>query len=90
MKTQRNDWYDDECKQVIEERNRDRAKMLNRTRRANVSDYKEKRRLANSECRRKKRAREKAKMKEIEVLSEEKEIRKMYQKTGRIKKGVST
>jgi hypothetical protein len=89
MKTQRNDWYDDECKQVIEERNTARLEMLNRTR-ANVSDYEEKRRLANRECRRKKRAREKEKVKEIEALSEEKEIRKMYQETGQKKKGVST
>jgi hypothetical protein len=80
MKTQTNDWYDDECKQVIEERNRAWVNMLNRRTRANVSDYKEKRLFANRECRRKKRAREEEKMKEIEALSEEKEIRKMYQK----------
>jgi hypothetical protein len=80
MKIQRNDWYDDEFRQVIEERNRAQVKMLNRTTRANVSDYKEKRWLANRECRKKNRAWEKEKMKEIEALLEEKEIRKMYQK----------
>jgi hypothetical protein len=90
MKTQRNDWYGDECKQVIEERNRARVKMLNRTIRVNVSDYKEKRRLANRKCRRKKRARDKEKMKEIEALSEKKEIGKMYQKNWSDKKRVST
>ena len=54
-KISRNKWYDEDCDKTIRERNRARLKMIVRTTRASMEDFKEKRRIASRTCRRKKR-----------------------------------
>jgi hypothetical protein len=86
-KKKRNDWYDDECERLVKERNVARIKMLQRRTRMTVSKYANNRRLAKRECRKKKRMFEKANLENIEGLSQKKEIRELYMKTGLMKKG---
>lgn len=83
----RNDWYDDECKQKIEERNKARMKMLNRKTRAAVEEFNEKRKQARNECRKKKRMAEKEKFQHIVEMQETGNIREMYKEIKDIKKG---
>jgi hypothetical protein len=52
---QRKPWYDNECREVVENRNRARMKMINCGMRANTEEYKEARREVKRTCRRKKR-----------------------------------
>jgi hypothetical protein len=53
-KGKENDWFDDECKKAVEERNRARLKKLERITRASVKEYSEKRKMAKRICRKKK------------------------------------
>ena len=50
----RNGWYDEECKEVLEEQNNARLKMLQRKTQSNIEAYKEARRKARKVCRKKK------------------------------------
>jgi uncharacterized protein YaaR (DUF327 family) len=52
--TVRNGWYDEECKEIPEEQNNARLKMLQRKTRSNIKAYKEVRREPRKLCRRKK------------------------------------
>lgn len=48
-------WFDEECKNVVDKRNRARRKMLQRETRLNHQKYAEERRATHVICRRKKR-----------------------------------
>jgi hypothetical protein len=82
----RNEWYDEECRRLVEERNKARLKLLQRHARSSANGYQNKRRLAKAECRRKKRMWERAKLEEIDELSKRKETRQLCLKTGQLKK----
>ena len=86
----KNDWYDDECKQAIEERNQARIKMLQRTTRAVSEDYSQKRNIAKKICRKKKRQYELEKMTEIQYHYETKNTRKFYKEIKQIKTGFNS
>jgi hypothetical protein len=64
-KKKSNDWYD-ECERLVKERDVARVKMLQRRTRTTVREYANKRRLANRECRKKKRMFEKSNLENIE------------------------
>ena len=51
----RNGWYDEECKEVLEQ-NKAQLKMLQGKTRSNIEAYKEARRAARKVCRKKKNA----------------------------------
>ena len=84
---QRTEWFDEECKKSVEERNRARMAMLQRETRATRQLYNETRRKATKTCRKKKREWEKAKLVEIEVLARKRDIRGMYMKIKEQKNG---
>jgi hypothetical protein len=46
----RNEWYDEECRRLVEERNEARLKLLERHTRSSANEYQNKRRLAKAEC----------------------------------------
>jgi hypothetical protein len=50
----RHEWFDDECRQKLEERNKACLKMLQQVTRATRDEYQMKRRVANSTCKKKK------------------------------------
>jgi hypothetical protein len=52
----RNGWYDEECKEMREEQNKARLKMLQRKTRNNIEAYREARREARKVCRKKKKS----------------------------------
>ena len=62
---ERNDWFDDECKEVIVEKNKARNKCLNRNTRVNREDYEQKRIEARNLFKKKKRELLKKKIEEL-------------------------
>jgi hypothetical protein len=61
-----NEWWDDECRKVIEEKNSTRMKCINRRTRINQNNYKQKQKIANCVCKRKKKEWLNDKIKQIE------------------------
>jgi hypothetical protein len=51
----RNEWFDQECRKAIEEKNKAREKMIQRETRGNCEQYKQPRLRANRICKRKKK-----------------------------------
>ena len=66
MKKERNDWFDDECKEIILEKNKAQNKCLNRNTRVNREDYEQKRSEARNLFKKKKRELLKKKQKKLE------------------------
>ena len=83
----RNDWFDGECKQLVEEKNAARAKMLQHRTRANVERYKHARNRQNSILRRKKRQQEERDREAMEQLYRVNDTRKFYEKLNSSRKG---
>lgn len=81
------EWYDDECKRKVEERNIARKNMITKKTRSSAIEYSEKRKIAKKECRRKKRKAENERFKSIEEFHEKGETRQVYQHVKEIKKG---
>lgn len=52
-KKPRNEWWDDECRKAMEEKNLARMKCINRRTRINQNDYIQKRKIANGICKKK-------------------------------------
>jgi hypothetical protein len=50
-----NEWWNDECRKAMEEKNLARIKCINRRTRINQNDYMQKRKTANCICKRKKK-----------------------------------
>ena len=61
-----NEWWDDECKEAIKEKNIARGKCLQRRTRATQEEYEKKRNIATKICRNKKKQWLNNKIKEIE------------------------
>jgi Reverse transcriptase (RNA-dependent DNA polymerase) len=83
----RNDWFDGECKQLVEEKNAARARMLQHRTRANVERYRQARNRQNSVFRRKKRQQEERDREAMEELYRANDTRKFYEKLNRSRKG---
>jgi len=54
-KKPRNEWWDDEWRRAMEEKNLARMKCINWRTRINQNDYTQKRKIANGICKRKRR-----------------------------------
>jgi len=61
-----NEWWNDECRKAMEEKNLARMKCINRRTSINQNDYMQKRKIANGICKRKKREWLNDKIKQIE------------------------
>jgi hypothetical protein len=62
----RDGWYDEKCKEMLEEQNNVRLKMLQRKTQNNIEAYKEAHRKARKVCRKKKKDYEEGKLEEIQ------------------------
>jgi hypothetical protein len=81
-------WFDEECAQVIARKNMARQKMLEKETRANTERYRELRREANRICnKKKKKEKMKRQLEEIQQLSKQNERRKFYKAVDKVKKG---
>jgi len=78
MEKERNDWFDDECREVIVEKNKARNKCLNRNTRVNREYYEQKRSEERKLFKKKKRELLKKKIEEIRESKEKKLKRKFY------------
>ncbi|XP_062707718.1 uncharacterized protein LOC134288053 [Aedes albopictus] len=86
-RNQRNEWFDEECRTVLEEKNAARAVMLQQGTRQNVERYKQKRKQQTRLFREKKRRLEEAECEEMELLCRSQEKRKFYQKLNASRNG---
>ena len=77
-KEPRKEWWDDECREALEEKNLARMKCTNRRRRMNQNHYMEKRKTANAICKRKKKKWINDKIKQIEEANRKNKTRKFY------------
>uniref|UniRef100_A0A8D8WWM8 Craniofacial development protein 2 n=1 Tax=Cacopsylla melanoneura TaxID=428564 RepID=A0A8D8WWM8_9HEMI len=80
------EWYDEECKQLIEEKNMARKRMLERNTRNNRERYHNLRKESKKLLKKKKKEALKKKIKEIDQLSRENEQRKFYAAVNRMTK----
>ncbi|XP_058816777.1 uncharacterized protein LOC131680072 [Topomyia yanbarensis] len=83
----RSDWFDEECRAVLEEKNAARAVILQHGTRQNVERYKQKRRQQTRLFREKKRRLKEAECEEMELLFRSQNTRKFYQKLNASRKG---
>ena len=83
----KNDWFDGECKQLVEEKNAARARMLQHRTRRNVERYRRARNRQNSVLRRKKRQQEDRDREAMEELYQANDTRKFYEKLNSSRKG---
>jgi hypothetical protein len=83
----RNGWYDEECKEMLEEQNSARLKMLQRKTRSNIEAYKEARREARKVCRRKKKYHEEEKLEELQEKYKRNRIKQFYEGIHKIRTG---
>jgi len=73
-----NNWWDDECKRAIQEKNEARGKCLITKTRKNLEIYHQKRTKANGICRRKKEEWIERKIKELNETNKKRDTRKCY------------
>lgn len=85
-KDQRNEWFDDDCRLAIEEKNTARNKMLQRETRSNFERYVELRTRAHKVCKKKKRDWIQTQFQEIEELNQKNEAKKFYRAIDKMKK----
>jgi endonuclease/exonuclease/phosphatase family metal-dependent hydrolase len=81
------EWYDEECRAAIRDKNENRQLMLQRDTRSNRARYKESRKVANKLCRKKKREFMKKHIENIEAMNERNDSRKFYQAIKMMRKG---
>ncbi|KAJ4438229.1 hypothetical protein ANN_14168 [Periplaneta americana] len=77
-KVQRNEWFDEECQIVMQNKNRSYIKMIDRHTRQNRQEYEENRRDTHKVFRRKKREFFKAKLEMIQCAYDNKEAKTFY------------
>jgi len=75
----RNGWYDEECKEVLEEQNNARLKMLQRKMRSNTEAYKEARRAPRKVYRKKKKYYEEEKLEELQEKYKRNKLKQFYE-----------
>lgn len=81
------EWFDNDCRRAIEEKNKARKRMIDRRTRTAHEEYRKKRQEADKVCRKKKRLMMKRKLEEIEELNEQSEIKKFYAAVGHMRRG---
>ena len=86
-RSRRNDWFDEECRQILEEKDAARAVALQQGTRQNVERYRRKRRQQTRLFQEKKRRLEEAECEEMEQLCRSQDTRKFYQKLNASRKG---
>ena len=72
------EWFNDECKEVIRQKNQDRLRVLQKATRQACDKYKESRKKANKIIRKNKKAYLKTEIENIEQLSNQNDNRKFY------------
>lgn len=75
---EKNEWYDDECKEAVNKRNEARIKLLQRHTRQKFEEYNRQRREAKYMCRKKKREYMDKQLEKIQEAHDKKEIRNFY------------
>ncbi|XP_058064586.1 uncharacterized protein LOC131214225 [Anopheles bellator] len=85
--TQRNEWFDDECRRVMDEENAARAVKLRSGTRQNVERHRQKKMQRTRIFREKKRHLEEEGYAELENLHHSQETRKFYQKLNASRRG---
>ena len=83
----RREWYDNDCRMVVEKKNEIRKKMLQRETRATVDGYKSARKEATKLCRKKKKQWMEERVKKIEEYQAEGNIRQMYKSVRNLSTG---
>jgi hypothetical protein len=83
----RSEWFDEECKGKLQDRNNARIKMLQRKTRSSVEEYKERRRTTNRMCKNKKRKWENEKLLRMQADVEEHQSRKCYKEVKKVRAG---
>jgi hypothetical protein len=83
----RSGWYDEECKEMLEEQNNARLKMLQRKRRSNIEAYREARREARKVCRKKKICYEEEKVEELQEKYKRNRLEQFYEGIHKIRNG---
>ena len=86
---ERNNWFDDECQELLNDKNAARLRNLDRPTRAGLADYRSKRSLERKLFRRKKRQQEREALAEIDRFGNQKETRNFYRKVNEVKNGYS-
>lgn len=81
------EWFDEECREVIKQKNTDRLQMLQKKTRLASEKYKESRKKATKIIRNKKKAYIKKEIETIETLNNQNENRKFYQAVKKINNG---
>ena len=76
--TREENWFDEECAQIIEGKHIARRKILEKETLANTERYQELGRKANKMCKKKKKENMKERLEEIEQLSKQNKRRKFY------------
>jgi hypothetical protein len=71
-KKERNTWFDEECQRKTEDKNNAQLKMIQRTTRASVEEFKRKRRVATNTRKKKRRKWENERLVEIQNNFKEK------------------
>lgn len=79
-------WFDEECLNIIREKNRAREKMITRNTRSNREIYKELRRRSKKILKGKKKESLKKEIEQIEEMNREGEVRKFYAAINKVKK----
>lgn len=82
-KQQNRDWFDEQCRKSLADRNGARLNMLEQNTEVNRRKYREARKRAKQVCRQKKRSSWEQKIQAIEEYYEKKEIRNFYQEVKR-------
>jgi hypothetical protein len=82
----RSGWYDEECKEMLEEQNA-RLKMLQRKTRSNIKAYKEAHREARKVCRKKKKCYEEEKLEELQDKYKRNRLKQFYEGIRKIRTG---
>jgi hypothetical protein len=78
--TKRNNWFDNECQEALNEKNAARLRVLGRYTRAGLAEYRSKRNFERKLFRKKKRQRDREVLLEIEKFGNRKETRNFYRK----------
>ena len=81
------EWFDEECREVIKQKNTDRLQMLQKKTRLASEKYKESRKKATKIIRNKKKVYIKKEIETIETLNNQNENRKFYQAVKKINNG---
>lgn len=85
----RNNWFDDECQEALNDKNAARLRNLARFTRAGEAEYRSKRNFERKLFRRKKRQQEREVFIEIERFGNRKETRNFYRKVNESRNGYS-